>query len=123
LIAWPSCAQELLAPLFGVAALLRCRALGVRSYRVERAGPQGAAIAYALALALWPARRPADGTLARGATDFDRARRRPCWRCGGWRTSGSRAELMLPPPHAAATAASGALAQAMWAARRAARTR
>jgi tetratricopeptide (TPR) repeat protein len=123
LIAWPSCAQDVLAMLFGVAALhalsrarrplaLGCLALALLSKET--------AIAFAPALALWPAHRRADGTPARGPDRLRTAAGAAAVLAAWWLVHewvSRRAGLLPPPQAAAAHGASVLLAQARWAVR------
>ncbi len=123
LIGWASCAQDLLALLFGMAALhalSRARRPAALAWLALALLCKETAIAFAPALALWPAHRRTDGAPARAG---DRLRTgagaaavlATWWLAHEWV---SRRAGLLPPPHAAsAGGAAGLLAKAGWAAR------
>ena len=123
LIAWPSCAQDLLALVCGAAAL-HALARGRRGFALVWFALalfcKETAIAFAPALALWPAHRRADGS---PALTRDRLRTAAgtatvlvvWWLAHEWV---SRRAGLLPPPHAAVPgAAAQSFAQGLWALR------
>jgi hypothetical protein len=123
LIAWSSCAQDLLALLFGVAALhalSRARRPLALGWFALALLCKETAIAFAPALVLWPAHGRADGTPARLPDRLRTASGTAAvlavwWLAHEWV---SRRAGLLPPPHAAtASGASALLAQAGWAVR------